>query len=1609
MRRSVSVAGIPSDHSTATAERAPVGVRQRSGSVAPTSRSLGTARPSSRGLGDDAIVYGFIDSIVSRERGAECAALLEKGRTGAFSLCFADADLEVAFRREYARQGLARARVCGALFLLICFYQALAVGLEQRDADQRSRLAFVAFLGGAGACVVALGFLGSAWARRSARLAHTPLATLLCLILAIAASIARTFTQRYDVATVAPTALVALVVISRVLWRWGAAGGLATLAVTYGASVGHLHSAAAPVAFAFPLLETAILMAVVGRALEATSRRNFLLARLTRETQAAASQEKERSDEILRNVLPESVIEAWREEREHTINRRFESAAIVFVNLAEPPTVRAQNTRSIMPRINAYLAAMEDLAERHGLLKIKTIGFAFMAACGLPEERPAAECAEAAAGFAADALAAAARFGFPLKVGAHVGPVVAGIIGCRVFYDVFGDAVNTSQRMCANCPQGAALVSGDLGSILKASGREAGGEVPWELSEPAPLKVKGKGLMQTHVLRLARPPEPDPQQQQQPGGRHRPASLVLPHTPAPAPLSEEAPAGQRTARAARRPASDGATAAAAAAAERGERRRSALRFSDGEEADAPTPAALSPAPPRPRPESRRPPRPQPSTPTPCRRPRRCRSAPAALRPQVRLGLLPPAGAGAGGALLAPPLPLRALAGGDPEDPPLPARPKPRSGALPRSESMFQRLSGQVAKYLAHGGDAITEDEAEEDEEDGAGSGSGGGSANGGSLRRALPLAARRKRRPPRPLSGGLGTFPWPGGGRRAPAAAAAAPGAGGGRAKLSLQARLMNMSRKFLPRNGSFGSFRAAPAAAVAPLPPGDAPERERERRRAGVPLLRGAPGAAPIDATLELAAVLRGEHVHALAAPPTARHRGSVAAVPHAHAPPTTRRGSGGGLATSRRRSSAGGGPATSRRGSDTAGSPKPGSPTAGSPGGSLRGGGALPPRLSAALLASSPKRDGSVRSGSGFTALAAAVAPEALPGETPQGLLGALLPPPSAGRHAPGSPLARAAPGSLAGRGGHGSPLNRGGPGTPLASPRASVEAPPSPLAYFASRSNSPLNVPTPEPPLNASPAPAARRGSGGTETGRFSVGSSVGTSVASTFFAGRAPGAPSVWRQLLRRLGVPRLEALSSLFLCTFAEPAAELEYWRRTRAYGAPHLRACVALMLLHTLLWPLADLALGADPAGFLPRLAWRYGLQGTALALVLAWSLFLGASFERRARAAVNGLALVLAAHACYLRVGLAPASAAFFGGADVLVDLFFLHTLPGPALPWTDCLPWDAAFLAIPLIAWGVTRVPAGPILWDIAMIVATCGLASWFRELESRTEFVLNRDLQRETATLAEECAGTEHLLDLCLPPPVAEKLKSSPEAAPGANRAPVAEYYESVAVLCADIVGFTPLSASLDPAELVAMLNELYSELDELAYERGVQHLKTIGDAWLAVVGLEGPPTPDAVVQLVDLAAASVRAFHEYAGRTGRAVSVRVGVAMGHAAGAVLGKRRWMWDLFGEGMDLAFALEASSLPGRIHLSREVAEAVRGRVPLEPRWGPGAATSPGAAPPASSEAEGAGRGPPESYLVALPAVPPSPDTSAEGEGRASPKPPGSGAASPRSAAVFL
>ncbi len=202
------------------------------------------------------------------------------------------------------------------------------------------------------------------------------------------------------------------------------------------------------------------------------------------------------------------------------------------------------------------------------------------------------------------------------------------------------------------------------------------------------------------------------------------------------------------------------------------------------------------------------------------------------------------------------------------------------------------------------------------------------------------------------------------------------------------------------------------------------------------------------------------------------------------------------------------------------------------------------------------------------------------------------------------------------------------------------------------------------------------------------------------------------------------------------------------------------------------------------------------------------------------------------------------------------------------------------------------------------------------------------------RDTATAEERLAlahaRSERLLLNVLPAPISARLKENGEA--------IADGFAEVTVLFADLVGFTELSQRLTPEELVVMLNRTFSAFDDMAAALGVEKIKTIGDCYMVAAGLP-ERSNDHAERVARMALRMREALEDINREGGYTLRVRIGVHSGPVVAGVIGKRKFIYDLWGDTVNTASRMESSGRPGEIQVTREVYDRLDGVFSFERR----------------------------------------------------------------------
>lgn len=205
-----------------------------------------------------------------------------------------------------------------------------------------------------------------------------------------------------------------------------------------------------------------------------------------------------------------------------------------------------------------------------------------------------------------------------------------------------------------------------------------------------------------------------------------------------------------------------------------------------------------------------------------------------------------------------------------------------------------------------------------------------------------------------------------------------------------------------------------------------------------------------------------------------------------------------------------------------------------------------------------------------------------------------------------------------------------------------------------------------------------------------------------------------------------------------------------------------------------------------------------------------------------------------------------------------------------------------------------------------------------------------ILFARLQEEKELVEIEKEKSEHLLLNILPGTIAGRLKAGEKT--------IANGHQIVSVLFADLCGFTKLSRKTSPADLVSMLNEIFTTFDDIVKNQGVEKIKTIGDCYMLVGGLPNP-RDDHAHAVADTALEMVQALERINKNRDIDLAMRIGIHSGPVVAGVIGKIKFTYDIWGDTVNVASRMESSGLPGKIHISEQTMAELNSQFNLEER----------------------------------------------------------------------
>jgi class 3 adenylate cyclase len=360
---------------------------------------------------------------------------------------------------------------------------------------------------------------------------------------------------------------------------------------------------------------------------------------------------------------------------------------------------------------------------------------------------------------------------------------------------------------------------------------------------------------------------------------------------------------------------------------------------------------------------------------------------------------------------------------------------------------------------------------------------------------------------------------------------------------------------------------------------------------------------------------------------------------------------------------------------------------------------------------------------------------------------------------------------------------------------------------------------------------------------------------------------------------------------------------------THARKATLVIAAVCITVL-SFVWVGTYLALGIPEAAAIP-----FAYQVASIASLVVFARTKSYRFLRASQATMMTILPFLLQWT--LGGYLASSAVSLWGLVAAIATLFFFSARAS--------IPWFVAFLGLtvvsgllePLISPNAAAIPDG--LRTAFFVLNVTGV--------SLTAYLL---LQYAIRARDAAFARSEGLLLNVLPRPIAERLKRDPGV--------IADAFDQVTVLFADVVDFTPLTERTRPERVVGLLDLIFSEFDTLAERHGLEKIKTIGDAYMVASGLPSPRA-DHADAMADMALDMRAAVGRLCGPLGIDLALRIGMDSGPVIAGVIGRHKFIYDLWGDTVNTASRMESHGVPGAIQVGEATRRLLDGRFEFEDR----------------------------------------------------------------------
>ena len=269
------------------------------------------------------------------------------------------------------------------------------------------------------------------------------------------------------------------------------------------------------------------------------------------------------------------------------------------------------------------------------------------------------------------------------------------------------------------------------------------------------------------------------------------------------------------------------------------------------------------------------------------------------------------------------------------------------------------------------------------------------------------------------------------------------------------------------------------------------------------------------------------------------------------------------------------------------------------------------------------------------------------------------------------------------------------------------------------------------------------------------------------------------------------------------------------------------------------------------------------------------------------------------------------------------------------------ESLPWMVAYVVLTVASGYVDFTLIGMPHTSIAVplrtsvvffalnFAALATMVYWLLSFAFKERARSRARLEVAHAKLQEEQIRSERLLLNILPAPIAERLKHSDVQ--------IADGYAEVTVMFADIVNFTHIAENMTPAEVFSLLNRMFSEFDTMAERHGLEKIKTIGDAYMVAGGLNGTAA-DFSGAIADLALDMRKVVESRFVVEDRPLQLRIGIGTGAVVAGVVGRKKFIYDLWGDTVNIASRITSEGVPGAIHVDEPTYLRLQDRYAFDP-----------------------------------------------------------------------